>query len=474
MFKRLLALCAALALCLPALAETYNVTYNGTDESESFSLLLRDDGTALTREGEYGYIYAITPDDTPEADRLYSASPARLSEFVDAKTVQEDDYYLTPEALLDAEGRMLTAFEYSSFSFSGGYVIFRTLGDEGKVGAMDSLGNIVIEAAYESLCPVGGKRWLALVREDDERCAVVRIDKDGSVHETGLHTYYPEDFGGGDDLWAVWDVIEYGDRAVYINAMGEVQFGRGFDYGTPFENGYAVVRVNESYGVIDKSGSFAVPDDCDDITHETGGPYILERGSTVILLDPVTLEELARETFPEGEHVYETQMGDQLIFMIGDTRVAIYTTAGAFVSSYDANRDINYYQPDVHSEVTRLVETTGDWPFNLAHLVDLQGNQVGEDFQGLNAGIWQDGKGRFVCWSYKVQTNGIGDYGIDWNSYRYGIVDEDGNPVLPMIYNNIDILSPDRYWVTQGNLTGMIDSQGKWYYTINDYMTLMD
>ena len=63
---------------------------------------------------------------------------------------------------------------------------------------------------------------------------------------------------------------------------------------------------------------------------------------------------------------------------------------------------------------------------------------------------------------------------VDFSTYRYGLIDEDGETLLPMIYDDLRALSFDRYWAVMGDVSGMIDTTGKWYYTVSDYDTLMD
>ena len=46
--------------------------------------------------------------------------------------------------------------------------------------------------------------------------------------------------------------------------------------------------------------------------------------------------------------------------------------------------------------------------------------------------------------------------------------------LLDAVYDSIEVLSEDRFWVTQGGRAGMIDLDGRWYYAISDYEELMD
>ena len=43
-----------------------------------------------------------------------------------------------------------------------------------------------------------------------------------------------------------------------------------------------------------------------------------------------------------------------------------------------------------------------------------------------------------------------------------------------MVYDVIECLAPDRFWVASGRGHGMIDTQGEWLLVISDYEELQD
>ena len=97
-------------------------------------------------------------------------------------------------------------------------------------------------------------------------------------------------------------------------------------------------------------------------------------------------------------------------------------------------------------------------------LIDSEGKPVTDPCDGLIASIWRGGKGRF---RFAVNNN--------WGSpERYGVLDEAGSVLLDAVYENLEILDLDRYWVRQNNRWGLIDSRGNWLCEISDYMSLMD
>ena len=87
---------------------------------------------------------------------------------------------------------------------------------------------------------------------------------------------------------------------------------------------------------------------------------------------------------------------------------------------------------------------------------------------------WQDGRGRIITGDYRILTDGDANQTVDWTSYRYGLIDDDGNALLPQVYDELRALSFDRFWAVQRDRRGMIDSTGKWYYYVSDYGDLMD
>lgn len=480
--RRILALALCLLLIPAALAERYVVDYYGIEDYQSYSMLLRDDGTPLTPERDYASIYRITPKEIPEAERLYLVTPVDMGIEYDPDTLEDvlysTDYFRA--ALMDAEGKLLTGFDYDSLEYINGAVVFSLPGDQRLTGAMDVKGNVIIEPVYAALKPLSEGRWLAMAMPeggaayyDDATYALQLIDADGSVRDLDLHTQDRYFNVSADGIATLWDIVEFEEKSAFIDSDGNVMFDRTFESAESFSGGYAVVRTDTGYGVIDKSGEFVVEPVWNYVSHEDGKCYIASNDTGFAVFDEETCAPLMAMDFEGVESVGATQMTPELLYVYAGDDRWIYTMQGECLRKIESDKYIETYDVPAGA-VDRLVEETGEWPENGSHLVDLAGNVITGDYRVLRNGCWQDGEGRYVSTEYSLYMDSEGEYSVNWNTYRYGLIDQDGNTLLEPVYDEITALDFDRYWVTLGDRRGMIDGHGKWYYSISDYSALMD
>ena len=54
------------------------------------------------------------------------------------------------------------------------------------------------------------------------------------------------------------------------------------------------------------------------------------------------------------------------------------------------------------------------------------------------------------------------------------MIDENGASILDSVYDTIDILSMDRYWVRMGDDYALLDGAGNALVTLSNYSRLMD
>ena len=472
--KRILALALCLMiLCPAALAETYPIYMYNMGESPDCYMLIRDDGTPLTQVGEYNNIYEITPNGTPEAEKLYGviSNDVGIAYTPEKAEAMRYDFVDSPVALMDARGELVTGFDYSVLDYANGYVLFTLPGEEHLTGAMDAQGHVVMEAQYAALKPQGDG-WLALKAEGEDRYALVRIEADGSVRELGLHNdnyYYNVDPEG---VCVMSGIEEYGGQWVFIGPDGGVLFDRGFDYADVFRGDYAVVEERERCGVIDRTGAFAAPPEYDYIQREPGKACIAVKGAVYDVYDPESFERLATFDFDPAEDVGVSALTADLVGVTVDDKSRVYTTGGELLLEISGEESIQMYGYGVHTE--RLIGERGSWPDERVRLIDLEGNAISGDYRFINDSVWQDGHARYVTGTFSIYKNADGEDAVTWNSYRYGLIDDDGKQLLPQVYDGLSALSFDRYWAVQGNQRGMIDSEGKWYYVYSDYEELMD
>ena len=409
-------------------------------------------------------------------------TPARRMEVLTERASNGDDMYET--VILEADGSVTKTGINSYSQYLPSYYY--------STGAMDAQGHVVIEPQYAALQPFGDGSWLALrwaliPRELDPKDEwdtldalfdVLILSPDGAERETGLRTtnsYLPSITEG---FATVYQVEEYGSQAVFLDSDGKVCFGRGFEDNDPFDGTLAKVEVDELYGLIDQSGDFAAEPGFDYIEYVDFGEkqlYFGRKGSTLTAMDAETGEELWQEDFSPSEYVGWTAAGPDLLWVSSDNTYYYYSLDGQRLAAYPESEAAYYGWTPCTPDELRVLESVGEWPGSTTRLVDDQGSVIGRtDCQNLYEGYTDGTHVRYIFNTCRIVRNSEGELWPDYNSYRYGIMDETGAELLPPVYDRAVPLSLDRYWVSTGNTAGLIDAQGNWYYTINDFEYLMD
>lgn len=469
-------LLASLLLCPAALAEVFIVTYDGSGEASDYSLLLTDDGTALTPPDTYGRIFRLIPDDAPEEQRRFKAEPAHVSLDLNGADVDELPWYdYHRVALLAADGRQLTGFDYYGLlMMTDGTIAYSVPGSEALLyGAMDRDGNILLEARYADLQGMGDGRYLAMLPEGENAYAVVLADVDGTEKALGLTTDSPILPEPSQGLCVVNDVLEYGGGSVYIDRDGAVRISGTFDRAEPFFGRFARVEVGDHMGLIDTEGRFAVPPEYDWIFDDSGDIFVAKNGTTLTLLDANTGEVLMSRDFGPCEYVDGMVNVPGFLWVCTDQTEYCCRTDGTLLATFEG--EDSWTLVNCTPDAPRLIVFSGEWPEYDARLTDLEGNALSKSYQNLYEDLWRDGEGRYVTTIMPIITTADGEPTGDWWHSRSGVIDQDGREILPPVYDeDVVVLAPDRYWVSTGDKTGMIDGAGHWYYTISNYDALMD
>lgn len=475
--KRILALALCLLLGTAALAETYLVSYYPDYEDGYISrqLLLRDDGTVVVDSSEYAQITEISPAGTPEEERRFAAM--RLT----------GDGGAGKYAMMDANGRLLTDYEYEFLYQEPDSDIIRFYKSSGATGVLGPDGAVLVEGAYRSLLPNGEGRWLALTEDGaDGRGALVSIEG-GEVTESGLHCDYitPPDTPG--DPFVLSGVAERGGNALCVDADLRPCFEGDYAFIESFRGGYAQATPSggELVGAVDAAGRQVLPaeyrsvtffGDSDDAVLAVEGDelgFALFDGATFDLRSRISLREI-----PGADYATIYTQDDDVNVVVYDAGYnwlmnLRFDSHGRPLPADPENVNVySNYSVELGNAQRRLSYTDGsDLPY---HLVDLERNRRSADFQDIGAGIWMDGHGRYVFSTYDTYEDADGYTGVNWFTMRSGVIDEDGNTILEPVYTGISLLDLDRFWVQDGRRAGMIDSAGNWYYTVNFYEYLMD
>lgn len=468
--KRFLALTLCLLLlCSPALSETFSVYYE-PPEHRGYYMLVRDDGTPLTPPDTYGIMYTLFPEGTPDDRQRYCVMP-----FPSAGRYDDLDDSACLGAIMNSDGTLLTrcAFDPEGVSTLGSAIVIYD--SDYRMGLMDIDGRVIVEPEYSDIANLGDGYYMVLQWEDagdgsESYCATV-IKPDGSKVDTGLHSARYCLGDGGDGLCIVYDATEYDGQDVYVDREGKVRIVSAYSYIEAFHDRFAIVEQDGLYGLIDRLGSLVEKPQYRRLYYAGTAPddvYIAERGTELTVISAQTGEVLmSRDFAPACPQSFSLFAGD-LLFVETDDACYCFRTDGALLSSFT---DLTHFDMEPvwdDASEPRLIKRSKD--SYKARLVDLYGNPVSGEYDDIRLAMTQDGQSL-----YYIQDYGQGGSTGCMYSSREGVIDQDGRLVLPPIYGSyVSVLSPDRFWVSDGVQTGMVDRSGKWYYAISDYQWLVD
>ena len=294
----------------------------------------------------------------------------------------------------------------------------------------------------------------------------------------------------------VWSVSGYScglcrvaaeDATFYLDASGREVFRleKGWD-GYNFVDNTAVFRTSDGmYGLLEPSGAESMPAEFTDLSRIDCGD-----GSTVLLgvrpdgtvemYDGVGAELLLSVDMNDGdpEDYYYTSQECPGVFSISNrTRTELYTTSGEHLSS-NAQDGSTYLYCDyavvgAGETPQRMARRDGDWPLYEARLITLDGTPVGEAHRWIDPEYWIDGHARCVVTDYDV-AQVDGEWQEVYDTSREGVIDENGAAILDSVYDTIDVLSMDRYWVRMGDDYALLDGAGNALVKLSNYSRLMD
>jgi hypothetical protein len=398
-----------------------------------------------------------------------------------------DGPFETSCALMDSQGNLLTDFAYTMFTHDVKNALVVGYRTDGFVSALDEKGNVLLEGEYAAIVSdtQGGffatKPDLTMIDEYGDfyyKSALMHVRADGTENDTGIITGTYDLSGFSSGLMCVSTFPDLGtfgeddteDDAedmsyIFVDPDGNDAFGQVFTGAYNFSGNYAdVTDADYNERLIDRTGA-VVTDKAyswfDFGAEGDGMPIVanlVDGGFDLLSKDDLSVVKsfAAPET---GAAYYAYQSGDHLIFAFSDDDMSILDAAGEVIYEGAASVDAYTYYNYADSQPGRILVSEGDWPEEKCRLMDLSGNATSEDYQEITALTWVGGAGRYQIASYNVVDSGEGK-DADYDSYRYGVIDQDGNTILEMKYTEMSYLTPDRYWVSDGSVYQLVDANG--------------
>jgi len=422
MCRRILA--ALLALCLwmgGAAAEVLCVS------AEDCAALLLDDGTELIAPGVYEEIFCLT-----DGER-----------YAVGRTGESGMRY----ALCDASGALLTDFLYAMLSVDGGVILYR---QNGLCGAMDMNGEELLPAAYTQLAAAGDGNFLAITGDpnDDAADEILIVSPENEALTTGVRT--------ANGLSALSsDRMLYRDPGAelygYLDGQGRVAVEAAFEYAGTFENGLARASEDGKLGVIGPDGVWLIMPRYDFLEFGDGIIVCLEGGETCAVFDASTCAELYRV---EGKNLRAATVGSCVI-VVDDQQMVLYSADGAPLLT--AAPDTTIF-PGAGKQ---LLMSDGDWGAECIRIIHPDGTLAERRDQHL---LPLDGA-RYAFMTMRAAayySDALGEirYSCDYDSMRFGMMDTDGNEILPAEYLEIRALGEDRYLTVADNGLRLVDGVG--------------
>lgn len=426
--KLLLALCAWLTFASVACAE--GEICISTDLAAA---LLTVDGDEIISPGIYEDIFAV-------ADGQLYALGERTEEGI-------------RYALSDASGNVLTDFAYSMFSASENCVIFA---QDGLYGAMNLRGEILLPAQYTQLAAASDERFLAMTADpfDDDADEIFLLNVNGEMRSAQVRSAEGlSAFSEGLTPWQDSDSKLYG----YLAADGSIAVEAKFETAGRFESGAARVSVDGRLGLIDTNGGWLIEPEYDYL--ETGS------GVTVGLVGTerfVVFGESFEELFRIEDVGLEAALVGESPILQRNGMLEVYDLSGQVI--FETHQSAQF----LPGQNGQLILVDDDWGANCVSLVGADGARSERMDQYL---IPLDG-GRYAfvrmnVASYYSEALQEIRYSCDYDTLRCGMIDADGNEILPAEYLEIRALGSERYLTVTEESLQMTDGDGNilWAYS---------
>lgn len=363
------------------------------------------------------------------------------------------------DGIIDLDGNIIIPCEYEFAGLDGeGRIAVKK---NGKAGYADMNGNIVIPLIYRTTLYFSG--GLAMVTSDDGKYAA--IDKTGKI----VIPFEERDIILQKDVPLAVCMTGSGNGKRYglIDKTGKTVVPYIYDDMGYFISGVIRVRKNGKYGVLDLNGKTVIEPRYDMVSINNDMINVsLGKKSGVL--------DASGKTILPMEYDDVRLLGGNMIAVKQDGRYSCVDRNGNLLIPADMNYD--YY--DTVKEGLLKVKKDGQWAF-----VDTTGQMVIPfmSYGDANFGF-RDGRAQFKqngLYGYIDKTgkpaiparysgadefrNGVAKVSLTdaAGATKTGLIDTDGNVVVPIIYDKINNYYKGAAQVTLGNETFFINCRGE-------------
>ena len=347
--------------------------------------------------------------------------------------------------LYDARGNALSDATFAMIADAGDCLIYR---QGSRYGAMTEAGEVVLPARYTQLTSDGAGGFLVLDTDplDESPDAILRVDAAGEATSAGTFT--------SSGLTWLSDgrmpVMAQNGRFGAIDAAGAWTIpARWLSMGA-FAEGVAKVAGPGGFGLIDADGNEVVPAAYDWLERGEGIVAALNAGG----VDVFTGDGSTRLYHIPGEGLEASVVGGCVLVRDGDA-ARLYDGAGALLGAFDSDFTC---APGLRGQ---LVAADGAWGEAAAWLMAPDGGAASPRRQyilPLAGERYAFAEMRGVEYRSaeldRVQTS------WDYDSLRFGLMDDSGATLLPAAYREIRALSDTRLMLVSDGAVALSDMDG--------------
>jgi len=261
-------------------------------------------------------------------------------------------------------------------------------------------------------------------------------------------------------------------RYVYIDTAGQAVFGRYFEYAGNFTGGVAEVTDEDSQvRLINTAGEDLTEGYYSYFDCGSEGDMMPIIGNLVdggFDLISKTDYSVIAEFRPE-EGVYNMSAfhtGDGFIMVNTDSENILLDASGSVLwrGEYTEEMYVSTGYAYTDSQPQRMVVNYITEDGAQSYVTDFALNTLGDAYREVYPVSWIGGIGRYIVANYDLVEREHDDVIYlepDFESYAYGVIDQEGNAVIPMDYDYLVGLDADRYWAGSGVNYYLLDQDGK-------------
>ena len=377
------------------------------------------------------------------------AGEALLEGVKDVFPVREGALYAAGQKgryrLYDALGTPLGETEFAMIDDAGDCLIYRA----GRLyGALDMTGNEALAAEWTQLVSDGAGGWLALNTDplDEGPDNIYHIDIFGDAVDTGASTLNGISRLSDDRM----PLLSADGRYGAIDGRGAWAIDPVWLSIGPFANGVAKAADEDGLGLIDANGASVIPPIYDWL--ERGERCVVAKDSTGVDVYDADGRQLRFSV--EGEDP-EVALIDRCVAVCRDGHTRLYDLNGSVI--YEDERPVAF----APGEDGQLIASDGNWGEACVWLMNPDGSAASGRVQrllpllpGRYAFMTLEGIEYYSDTLDRVQTS--------WNydSLRYGLMDDAGNELLPAEYLEIRAVGADRLLMLSESGAILADADG--------------